>query len=74
MGLSVVLQRIEIFYEYIKAEKMELGIQSGHSHTPATYITIHRSRLLESGFQQLSSIPALAMKGVIRVNFINVQV
>ena len=51
-----------------------MGIKSGHSRTPATYITIHRSRLVESGFQQLSSIPSAAMKGVIRVNFVNMQV
>ena len=68
------MQRIEIFYEYIKAEKTEMGIMSGHSRTPATYITIHRSRLLETGFQQLSSLPATAIKGVIRVNFVNMQV
>jgi len=35
------LQRVEIFYEYIKSDKAEQGIGSGHSRTPATYITIH---------------------------------
>ena len=67
-------QRVEIFYEYIKADKAEHGIGSGHSRTPATYITIHRSNLLESGYAQLSSLPASAIKGVIRVNFVNIQV
>lgn len=68
------LQRVEIFYEYIKADKTELGIGSGHGRAPATYITIHRNRVLENGYEQLSSLPAATIKGIIRVKFINEQV
>jgi ubiquitin-protein ligase E3 B len=66
-------KRVEIFYEYIKADKAELGIGSGRSHVSASYITIHRNRLLEDGYEQLSSLSTANAKGVIRVKFINEQ-
>lgn len=67
------LQRIEIFYEYVKADKAELGIKSGHGHVAASYITIHRSRVLENGYEQLHALSIANIKGVIRVKFINEQ-
>ena len=51
-----------------------LGIGCGHGHTPATYITIHRNRLLEDGYNQLVSVSTPNMKGVVRVKFVNEQV
>lgn len=65
---------MEIFYEYIKNDKAMLGIGCGHGHTPATYITIHRNRLLEDGYNQLVSVSTPNMKGVVRVKFVNEQV
>ena len=66
---------MEIFHRRIDEEKERLGITSDPSgHPPATYITIHRARILEDGYIQLSLLTATALKGTIRVKFINVQV
>uniref|UniRef100_A0A6G1SIZ1 Ubiquitin-protein ligase E3B n=1 Tax=Aceria tosichella TaxID=561515 RepID=A0A6G1SIZ1_9ACAR len=37
----------------------------------STFITIHRSRIVEDGYQQLARLPSTALKGLIRVKFIN---
>lgn len=37
----------------------------------STFITIHRSRIVEDGYQQLARLPSSALKGLIRVKFIN---
>uniref|UniRef100_A0A1X7SR60 HECT-type E3 ubiquitin transferase n=1 Tax=Amphimedon queenslandica TaxID=400682 RepID=A0A1X7SR60_AMPQE len=65
--------RVEIFYEYINNDKAMLGIGCAHNHTPAAYITIHRSRLLEDGYNHLGLVSTAHFKGVIRVKFINEQ-
>ena len=51
-----------------------LGIGCAHNHTPAAYITIHRARLLEDGYNHLGLLSTAHFKGVIRVKFINEQV
>ena len=66
---------MELFHQWIKEEKEHLGIQRGTSSSgPTTYITIHRERMLEDGYQQLGLLSALSLKGTIRVKFINPQV
>lgn len=69
------MQRVEIFHQRIEEEKQKLGITRDPSHhPPATYITIHRERILEDGYVQLSLLSATTLKGTIRVKFVNVQV
>lgn len=41
---------------------------------PATYITIHRAKILDDGYTQLSLLHTKALKGTIRVKFVNEQV
>lgn len=36
-------------------------------------VTIHRNRLVEDGYRQLAVSPSQALKGLIRVRFINEQ-
>lgn len=72
--LTFTLQRIDIFMEKIKDDKSCLGLLDTGHRRPATYITIQRGRILEGGFEQLSSLPLIALKGTIRVKFVNEQV
>lgn len=55
-------------------DKDSLGIVRHPGQTPATFITIHRTRLLDDGYEQLSSLSTTALKGTIRVKFLNEQV
>ena len=63
-----------LFYENITSDKQSLGVVRKPGHTSATYVTIHRNRLLEDGYEQLSTLSSAALKGTIRVKFINEQV
>ena len=68
-------QRVEIFYQHVEADRQRLGLaRSGSSRCPASYITVHRGHILEDGYAQLSQLTTDAMKGTIRVKFINEQV
>ena len=62
-----------MFYQHIADDRRSLGIDHRSARVPATYINIHRSRLLEDGYQQLSSLSPTAIKGTVRVKFINEQ-
>ena len=56
-------------------DKERLGIKSSRSERqPATYITIHRPRILDDGYAQLSLLHTKALKGTVRVKFVNEQV
>lgn len=56
-------------------DKERMGIVSiRSSRNPATYITIHRKKVLDDGYAQLSLIHTNSLKGTIRVKFINEQV
>uniref|UniRef100_A0A915DWR5 HECT-type E3 ubiquitin transferase n=1 Tax=Ditylenchus dipsaci TaxID=166011 RepID=A0A915DWR5_9BILA len=44
----------------------------GADHS-TTVITVERSRIVEDGYRQLSSLPSQALRGTIRVKFINQQ-
>ncbi|XP_064392283.1 ubiquitin-protein ligase E3B-like isoform X2 [Halichondria panicea] len=65
--------RIDVFMESINADKECLGLLEKSHRRPATYITIRRGRVLEGGYDQLSSQPVTAIKGTIRVKFVNEQ-
>lgn len=66
--------RVRLFRKYITNEKTVLGLTESACASPqSTLITVHRSRIVEDGYRQLALLPAQALKGVIRVRFINEQ-
>uniref|UniRef100_A0A8D8R4E0 Ubiquitin-protein ligase E3B n=1 Tax=Cacopsylla melanoneura TaxID=428564 RepID=A0A8D8R4E0_9HEMI len=67
-------ERVRLFRKYVANEKSVLGLtESACQATNSTLISIHRKRLLEDGYRQLAKIPPHALKGIVRVRFINVQ-
>lgn len=56
-------ERVQIFKRFVAADKL--------IERPSTLITIHRSRIVEDGYQQLARLSSNALKGLIRVKFIN---
>ncbi|CAD5212189.1 unnamed protein product [Bursaphelenchus okinawaensis] len=58
-------QRIVLFRKLVQKDKL--------SKHETHIIEIHRDRLLEDGFVQLSDLSSKALKGVIRVKFVNQQ-
>ena len=58
-------ERILIFRKLVAKDKAQYC--SGFS----TFITIHRSKIVEDGYQQLARLPSNALKGRIIVKFIN---
>ena len=66
---------MEIFHQQVDEDRQRLGLsRSQFDRRPASYITVHRSRILEDGYAQLSVLPVEALKGTVRVKFINEQV
>ena len=66
---------MEIFHQYVDEDRSKLGLSKSLSdRRPTTYITIHRGRILENGYTQLSMLPTNSLKGVVRVKFVNEQV
>uniref|UniRef100_A0A0P4WEM7 Ubiquitin-protein ligase E3B n=1 Tax=Scylla olivacea TaxID=85551 RepID=A0A0P4WEM7_SCYOL len=65
-------ERVLLFKKYVANNKAKLGLSDAACASPhSTLITVHRSRLVENGYQQLASLSPLALKGMIRVRFIN---
>lgn len=56
-------ERVQIFRKFVSMDKLVAR--------PSTLISIHRSRLVEDGYQQLARLSNDALKGLIRVKFIN---
>ena len=74
-NIIFIMQRLEIFRQQVIEEKERLGIKTSRSdRQPATYITIHRAKILDDGYAQLSLLHMKALKGTIRVKFVNEQV
>ena len=66
--------RVVLFRKKVQLEKGGLGLLDNDSTShQSTLITIHRNRIVEDGYRQLSNISSVSMKGVIRVKFINLQ-
>ncbi|CAG9759771.1 unnamed protein product [Ceutorhynchus assimilis] len=64
--------RVRLFRKYIINEKTVLGLTESVCVSPqSTLITVHRNRIVEDGYRQLTILPPQALKGVIRVRFIN---
>ncbi|KAL1132531.1 hypothetical protein AAG570_010486 [Ranatra chinensis] len=67
-------ERVQLFRKYVANEKTVLGLTESACASPqSTLITVHRSRIVEDGYRQLALLPPQALKGVIRVRFINEQ-
>ncbi|XP_048241193.1 ubiquitin-protein ligase E3B-like [Haliotis rufescens] len=67
-------ERVILFRKNVAKEKDALGLTESVCTSPqSTLITVHRSRIVEDGYRQLAQLPSRAMKGVIRVKFINEQ-
>lgn len=66
--------RVKLFRKYVHNEKAVLGLTESACASPSSaLITIHRDRIVEDGYRQLAILPSRALKGVIRVRFINQQ-
>nr|CAD7456022.1 unnamed protein product [Timema tahoe] len=67
-------ERVQLFRRNVGSEKMVLGLtESACISLQSTLITVHRNRIVEDGYRQLALLPPQALKGVIRVHFINEQ-
>ncbi|XP_055912122.1 ubiquitin-protein ligase E3B [Eupeodes corollae] len=66
--------RVKLFRRYVQNEKAVLGLTESACASPrSALIVIHRERIVEDGYRQLAALRAHALKGVIRVRFINQQ-
>lgn len=66
--------RVRLFKKAVATDKEVSGLTESACLFPRkTFITVHRSRIVEDGYRQLSAIPPLGLKGVIRVHFVNEQ-
>ncbi|XP_066590975.1 ubiquitin-protein ligase E3B [Prorops nasuta] len=67
-------ERVVLFRKHIADEKTVMGLtESACNSPPTTLIVIHRTRIVEDGYRQLAMLPSQALKGVIRVRFVNEQ-
>ncbi|EEB13316.1 ubiquitin-protein ligase, putative [Pediculus humanus corporis] len=67
-------ERVQLFRKYISNEKAVYGLTESACASPhSTLITVHRKRIVEDGYRQLALLPSRALKGVIRVRFVNEQ-
>jgi len=67
-------ERVLLFRNEVHEEKCSLGILDNDYVSPqSSLITVHRSRLVEDGYRQLSTLSSHAIKGVVRVKFVNLQ-
>ena len=67
-------ERVLLFRKHVLNEKAVLGLTDSACNTlHSTMITVHRSRIVEDGYQQLAALPVQSVKGVIRVKFVNEQ-
>ncbi|XP_067934700.1 ubiquitin-protein ligase E3B-like [Watersipora subatra] len=66
--------RVILFRKLVQNDKESQGIADSANAMPnITYINVSRRRLLEDGYNQLAGLPPVALKGLIRVKFINAQ-
>ncbi|XP_017122244.1 ubiquitin-protein ligase E3B isoform X1 [Drosophila elegans] len=66
--------RVKLFRKFVQNEKAVMGLTESACASPrSALIVIHRERIVEDGYRQLAAQPTQALKGVIRVRFINQQ-
>lgn len=67
-------ERVVLFRKTVLKDKEVLGVLESTRVSPqSTLITVHRSRLIEDGYRHLAALLPNALKGVIRVKFVNEQ-
>lgn len=70
-------ERVRLFRRNVADEKVVLGLTERACSAPAgvrsTLVTVHRKRIVEDGYRQLAALPPRALKGVVRVRFVNEQ-
>uniref|UniRef100_A0A1A9WT99 Ubiquitin-protein ligase E3B n=1 Tax=Glossina brevipalpis TaxID=37001 RepID=A0A1A9WT99_9MUSC len=66
--------RVKLFRKFVQNEKAVLGLTESACASPrSALIVVHRDRIVEDGYRQLAALKPHALKGVIRVRFINQQ-
>lgn len=66
--------RVKLFRRFVQNEKAVLGLTESVCASPSSaLIRVHRDRIVEDGYRQLAALRPHALKGVIRVKFINQQ-
>ncbi|OQR78479.1 ubiquitin-protein ligase E3B-like [Tropilaelaps mercedesae] len=60
--------RVQLFRRRVQHERM--CVLNG---AESTHISVHRTRIVEDGFQQLNALTPQELKGTIRVRFVNLQ-
>ena len=63
--------RVEVFRELIVRERDALPGEAAPEHLRGHRVKIRREHLLEDGYVQLAALPADAMKGTVRVEFVS---
>ncbi|KAL7047920.1 hypothetical protein ACKWTF_003149 [Chironomus riparius] len=66
-------ERVSLFRKYVQNEKAVLGLCDSAYASSSALVTVHRDRIVEDGYRQLAALPPRALKGIIRVRFINSQ-
>lgn len=66
-------ERVRLFRRAVSDEKVVLGLTEQACGGRSTLVTVRRMRLVEDGYRQLAALPSRALKGVVRVRFINEQ-
>lgn len=66
-------ERVSLFRKFVQNEKAVLGLTDSAYAPSSALVTVHRDRIVEDGYRQLAVLPARALKGCIRVRFINIQ-
>ena len=67
-------ERVNLFRKNVLNDKDNLRLlETATTSVPSTLITVHRARVVEDGYRQLAQLPTRALKGVIRVRFVNMM-
>ena len=66
-------ERVVLFRRYISSDKSTVGVFQDQASGRSTLVTIHRSRIVEDGYRQLSVLSTRDLKSIIRVKFVNFQ-
>ncbi|XP_045782566.1 ubiquitin-protein ligase E3B [Maniola jurtina] len=66
-------ERVRLFRRAVADEKVVLGLTERACGGRSTLVTVRRNRLVEDGYRQLAALPSRALRGVVRVRFINEQ-
>ena len=64
-------RRVDLFRDLVKSEKDQLPNEALPEHLRGRRIKVRRNQLLEDGYVQLGALPSDALKGTIRVEFVN---